>query len=340
MILYLGNALSKHGYTPAMMETLAPKLAGKHQLLSYSTKKNQLLRFLDIILAVIRHRRVTSLIIIDTFSTLAFWYFVAVATLCRFFAIPYIPVLRGGDLPARVARQSAFLNKSFAYAAVNISPSAYLKRGFDKLGYKTICIPNFLEMEKYPFKKRSALQARLLWVRAIHRIYNPGLAIRLVHALKDLYPDITLCMVGPDKDGSLEKMIALARELNVEEKVRFTGKLSKADWINLSTDFDIFINTTDVDNMPVSVIEAMALGLPVVSTNVGGVPDLIDPDKDGLLVAKDNLEEFKSAVIQLLADPGLGVALSNAARKKAESFSWERVGPLWDEVIRTYQKKN
>ena len=85
--------------------------------------------------------------------------------------------------------------------------------------------------------------------------------------------DATLAMIGPDVDGSLTKVKDLARKKNLD--VNFTGKLSKPEWINYSKDFNVFINTTNFDNTPVSVIEAMALGLPVVSTNVGGMPFLI-----------------------------------------------------------------
>src|SRR5690606_31616955 len=92
----------------------------------------------------------------------------------------------------------------------------------------------------------------------------------------------SLCMVGPDTDGSLSQVKALAKQLKVS--VKFTGKLTKSEWNQLSKEYNIFINTTNFDNMPVSVIEAMALGLPVVSTNVGGLPYLITDGVDGMLV--------------------------------------------------------
>jgi len=79
-------------------------------------------------------------------------------------------------------------------------------------------------------------------------------------------------MVGPDKDSSLGEAKDLAKQLGVAESVTFTGVLPKAQWHQLSEKFDIFINTTNIDNMPVSIIEAMALGLPIVSTNAGGLP--------------------------------------------------------------------
>jgi len=92
-------------------------------------------------------------------------------------------------------------------------------------------------------------------------------------------------MVGPDKDGSMEvcKKYVLINNL----PVTFTGKLKKKNWTGLASKFDIFINTSNIDNSPLSVIEAMALGLPVITTNVGGIPFLIDHKVDGILIDKN-----------------------------------------------------
>ena len=93
-----------------------------------------------------------------------------------------------------------------------------------------------------------------------------------------------LCMIGPDRDGSMAEFIKYAESKGVIERIKITGKLSKEEWIKVSEDYDFFINTTNIDNTPVSVIEAMALGLIVVSTNPGGIPFLLTADKDSILV--------------------------------------------------------
>ena len=115
--------------------------------------------------------------------------------------------------------------------------------------------------------------------------------------------------------------------------MRFTGRLPKAEWIALSRDFDIFINTTNFDNTPVSVMEAMALGLPVVSTNAGGLPFLITHDTDGLLVPVGDEEAFLLAISRLLDDAATAEKLSRNGRKKVERFAWEQVKPLWCKLL-------
>ena len=138
-------------------------------------------------------------------------------------------------------------------------------------------------------------------------------------------------MVGPDSDGTMETVKQLAKNLKVE--VTITGKLPKAEWIALSKDYNIFINTTNFDNMPVSVIEAMALGLPVVSTNVGGMPYLIEDGKDGLLVEKNNVDAFVNAIQFIVNQPDHTKRLVFNARKKVETFDWQVVKNKWFELL-------
>ena len=110
--------------------------------------------------------------------------------------------------------------------------------------------------------------------------------------------------------------------------------MTKTDWIKYAQDFDIFINTTNVDNTPVSVIEAMALGLPIVTTNVGGIPYLLEDEKEALLVPSDNVNAMKQAIISLLENPDKTKSLSQNGRKKVEKFDWEVVKKQWVEILK------
>ena len=95
----------------------------------------------------------------------------------------------------------------------------------------------------------------------------------------------------------------------------------------------MFINTTNVDNTPVSVIEAMALGLPVVSTNVGGIPFLLEDGVDALLVEPNDQEAMCRAIERLKSDPELVKQLTLNARKKVENFDWEVVKHQWKKLF-------
>ncbi|MGB6268936.1 MAG: glycosyltransferase, partial [Olleya sp.] len=118
-----------------------------------------------------------------------------------------------------------------------------------------------------------------------------------------------------------------AQKLGVS--VTFTGKLTKTEWIDLSKNYTVFLNTTNFDNTPVSVIEAMALGLPIVSTNVGGLPYLIENKKEGLLVNPNDAEAFVEAIIQFKDNEDFCQSTIKNARLKAETFNWEPIKQKW-----------
>ena len=138
-------------------------------------------------------------------------------------------------------------------------------------------------------------------------------------------------MIGPEVDGALVKIKQLARERNLS--VNFTGKLPKEEWRAYSKTCNVFINTTNVDNTPVSVIEAMALGLPVVSTNVGGIPFLISDGVDGLLLEPQDVEAMANAIIRLKLDEELRKTLVANARAKVENFGWNVIRPKWETLL-------
>jgi glycosyltransferase involved in cell wall biosynthesis len=159
------------------------------------------------------------------------------------------------------------------------------------------------------------------------------MAVKVLDRVIKVYPSASLCMVGPNKDGSREKVEALAAKMGLSEHLKITGKLSKEEWISLSNDYDIFINTTNFDNLPVSIIEAMCLGFPIVSTNAGGLPYLIENNEDGLLVNLDDDKSMAENIIKLLQDNEFASAMSAKAIEKGKSFEWEEIAPAWYKLI-------
>lgn len=333
MILYAGNILSKHGFTPTFIETLSPKLSERYNIKTVSQKKNQFFRMLDMISSLIKNQKEVELVLIDSYSMKAFWYTFILSFLCKQFKIPYMPILRGGGYPDRLKNSPGLCKYIFSDSLKNISPSHYLKKSFEQFGFIVDYIPNFIPLENYKFLKREIVRPKLFWVRSFDKTYNPLLAIEILNKLKKKYSEAELCMVGPDKDGTLQKVTDRASELNLSDSLKITGKLSKKDWLKLSAEYDIFINTTDFDNHPVSVIEAMGVGLPVISTNVGGIPYLIENRVDGILVPPDNADIFAEEIENLISDSELLKKITTNARKKAEEFDWKIVKNKWYEIL-------
>lgn len=332
-ILYIGNKLSTSKSNPTTHASLEEGLKGEgHTLISASALKNKFLRLSHMLQVFFANYRKAHYILIDVYSTQNFWYAVLLGNLSHHFSKKYIPILHGGDLKNRFRQSPKATAKLLGNAHRIISPSVYLKTEVENLGFSHVqYIPNPLRLNKYSFKKREIFGPRLLWVRAFDEIYNPLLALKTLKELTKIYPEAELCMVGPDKDGSLSACRKYAEKHKL--KVRFTGKLKKKVWIRLSEAYDIFINTSAIDNTPVSVIEAMALGLPVISTNVGGIPYLIDDNLNGLLVPPNNPEAMKEKIQFLIENPELAKSLAFNGRAKTAEFDWDIIKIEWSKVL-------
>jgi len=333
MILYFGNKLSTHGYTPTMIEQLLPDLEKRYTIISASSKLNPIIRLFDMLLVFFKNINSTKLILIDTYSTNAFYYTYLLAVLSSIFSKPYCPILHGGDLPNRLASSPRLSRFTFGQSFINISPSVYLKQIFEQEGFRIRHIPNFIEISNYPMAIRKKFRPRLLWVRAFHKIYNPLLAIYVLEKLLVKWNDTKLCMVGPDKDDSLNSVKQLADQLGVRDHLSIKGKLEKKEWIKLSEEYDIFINTSNFDNLPVSLMEAMALGLPIITTNVGGIPFLINHKSTGILVKPNDPDEFVVAVNDLISGEANGLNLAANARNEVFNYDKSKVITQWFEFI-------
>lgn len=336
-ILYIGNCLSKHGFTPTTVETLGNSLKETHSVKQVSSAKNPFLRLIDMLWSCLTIKKKNAVAIIDTYSTSAFRFAYFSARLLNIRGIPYITNMHGGNLPNKAKSDNAKVAWLTRNAHRNVCPSGYLKHELEKLcpGDFNI-IPNSIEIGAYIFKHRKSVgkNLNLLWVRSFHETYNPLLALDVLTILKSKYEqDCMLTMVGPDKDGSMGKFKTKAQELNISHQIEITGKLSRNEWLTLGSNHDVFINTTNFDNTPVSVIEAMALGLPVVSTDVGGLPYLIEHNTTGLLTNPGDAEAFATEIVRLAEDSNLISKLSKNGRDYAETLDRKPVVANWNTLL-------
>jgi len=334
MILYIGNNIKSNTVSVTTLANLSTLLKKEgYKIKTASSLKNQALRVSAMLWTIIKYRKRINHVLIDTYSTRNFYYAFASSQLCRLLHLKYIPILHGGNLPNRLEKSPKLCKLIFKNAYKNIAPSQYLQSEFNARSYKTVFIPNVLEIDKYNCLERKFESPKLLYVRAFAKIYNPEMAIKTLHVLKQRYPKALLCMIGPEKDGTFKSCKALVKSLRLENDVEFTGMLSKAEWHKKAEDFNIFINTTNIDNTPMSVMEAMALGLPIVSTNVGGMPYLINDRVNGLLVEKNNVDAMVNAIIEICENEFLTKTLVINARQKVEQFDWQKVKLLWQKVL-------
>ena len=332
-LLYIGTKLLHEGRTSSCIDTLGPRLEEAGYTVFYaSAKKNKGLRLLDMVALTYENRNKIDYVLMDTYSTSNFWYAVLISQLCRMLGLPYIPILHGGNLPERLIKNPRISTLIFKYSYKNVAPSPYLLQAFANKGYAEIqLIPNALELANYPLQNRPILRPKLLWLRSLADLYNPEMALRVLAQVQKQQPEASLLMVGPDKENILSALQKLARALEI--KVEFTGKLSRTEWVQRARDCDIFINTTHFDNLPVSILEALALGLPIVSTNVGGIPFLLENNTNALLVGDNQVAEMAEAVLALLNNSALKDEQIRQGLQLVKNYDWEIIKVKWIAIL-------
>ena len=332
-ILYIGNDLQVDSFTVTYISFFSKMLRKEgYKVKTASTRNNKALRLAEMLGLIAKYKNTTDIVLIDTYGALNFYYAYLVGKTCDLFGLDYIPILHGGNLPERLENSKKFSQSLFGNSKVNIAPSKFLYDIFREHGFKnTQIIPNAISTDKYPFELRKEFRPKLLWVRRFQKRYNPLMALKVLKILQQSYPKASLCMVGPEKDGTMASCKKLAKNYDLD--VRFTGKLRKKHWAELSKNYDFFINTTSIDNTPISVIEAMSLGLAIISTKVGGMPMLIDDKLDGILIPEDDENAMVREISKIIENPEFGEKLCWNARKKVETFDWESIKYKWNRVL-------
>lgn len=333
-ILHVGNFLSGKGLTRQFIEELADRLELSGWFV-YRTSDavSRPLRLINMALACWRQRFSYELAHIAVFSGPSFIWAEITALVVVAVGKPFVLSLHGGNLPAFSRRWPKRVKRLLSAASVVVVPSGYLFAHMRDYRRDLLLLPNPLDVSNYPFRQRNKVQPKLVWLRSFHRIYNPLLAPRVLALLAPEFPDIHLTMVGPDKDGSLKKTQELAAELNVSQHITFVGGVPKDDVPTWLEQADIFLNTTNIDNTPISILEAMGCGLPVVSTDVGGIRYLLNDQHNAMLVSPNEPEAMAAAVRRLLTNPSLAGKLSRNGRETVQQFDWSIILPQWESLM-------
>lgn len=220
-----------------------------------------------------------------------------------------------------------------ALAHVVVVPSPFLADVFARFGIETRVVFNFIEVAGIPYRRRTVIEPRLLTNRNLEPLYNVACALRAFARIQAAIPEARLTVAGfGSQRATLESLV---RELGLRD-VAFVGRVA-ADAMGAYYDrADLFLNASNVDNMPLSLLDAFAAGVPVVTTDAGGIPRMVDHDRTGLVVPKDDDAALAGAALRLLRDPATALRIADAARAECLAhYVWPVVGVQWMSLYRS-----
>jgi glycosyltransferase involved in cell wall biosynthesis len=326
-ILFVGSFLSKLNGTKGISESLQDQLKRDDLTLKLVSKfSNKWLRMLDIVFSVLIYSGTK--VHIDIFSGPAF----RIAEIASFISVikkkKIIMTLHGGKLIEFYQQNEKRIQRVFNRAFLIQTPSKFLQTFFIKKDFSIDYLPNSIDLLKFPMRTGSITESKILWVRAFTTIYNPEVPIHVLNQILKLHPTATLTLIGPDK-GCQAEIEELVKELGLSGKVEFVGSVKNEELYKYYQSHRVFLNTTSYESFGVSVMEAAACGLPIISNTVGEIPYLWEDGINILLVKNNNIDEYCQHIDKLFRDQGFGEFIVLNARKKAEEFDWENVKHLW-----------
>ena len=247
--------------------------------------------------------------------------------------VPVVINYRGGEASEFLAKSQGLVRFSMRRVARLIVPSAFLGTVFARHGMSSTIVPNVVDLGRFhPRSIRSDDSAHLVVARNLEPLYDNETALRAFQIVHFEVPGSRLTIAGSGPQNRWLRELAL--DLGLKHAVEFVGSLNREEMAALYRSADLMINPSLVDNMPNSILESMATGVPVVSTNVGGVPFMVRDGITALLVPPSDPHAMAAACLKLLRNNALWRQLSETGLIEVQRYTWGHVAPLLASVYR------
>jgi glycosyltransferase involved in cell wall biosynthesis len=246
--------------------------------------------------------------------------------IARLRGVPVVVNYRGGEAGAFLERQGGAVRTSMRRAALLAVPSGFLQQVFARYGMPARIVPNIIDLARFhpaDLPREMGGAPHLLVARNLEAIYGNDNALRAFALLSEHFPAATLTLAGAGPEA--ESLKALARELGVADRVRFAGRLDRDQMAALYRDADLMLNASRVDNMPNAILEALASGIPVITTDAGGIPFIVEHRRTAMLVPVDDTTALAVAAREVLGNAALRAALVSQGLAEVERYRWDSV---------------
>ncbi len=315
----LAELLSKNGYA----------------VLKVSDKIKKVQRFLETINVILRRRKEYNIAVLPIYGGYNSFIWADISSrILKWLKKKTVLIVHGGSIPQKMRLNPGRYYKILKRADKIVCPSGFLQETLKQHGFESVEIENVLNLNEYIFHPKENFRPCLLWMRTFEKIYNPEMAVRVAAILSKRFPEFKMVMAGFD-NGSLSSVKQLASNLGVVDKIEFPGYIDIQQKNKYASECDIYICTNKIDNAPVSVIEMMCLGLPVISVNTGGIPFLVRQNFNGLLVELDNDQEMADKITSIIENSAKGKSIAEEGYKFSRQFGEGPVLEKWNYIFET-----
>lgn len=267
--------------------------------------------------------------VVHCFSA-SYWSFVLAPlpamTIARLYGKAVVLNYRSGQAEDHLSRWPSAVKGMRSVDAI-VVPSGYLVDVFARFGLTAQSIFNFVDVEAIRHRRRERIAPVFLSNRNFESHYNVSCVLRAYARLQRELPDARLIVAGagPQRDA----LHALAADLNLRN-VEWRGAVPPAAMAELYDAADVYLNAPSIDNMPNSIIEAYAAGLPIVTTDAGGIPYIVTHERTALVVGCDDDSALAASAVRLVRDPALALRLADAGRQDClTKYVWPAVRDEW-----------
>ena len=323
-ILIVANYIKNFGGISIVVNNYANKLSKEgFNVEIFNTKRNAIIRLVLILSLLVKVRKF-DVIHIHGCSGLGFYpIIIGIISSKLIYSKKTIITFHGGGIESFISKRKNFIVRFFKKADYITVMSSFLHQAFSKILINTVILRNIIDIEIIKESHNNYSQIKLLSIRNISTNYNIPDIIEAYKIIKDTYQNALLKIIG---NGELCQTI---KKRCIEfPNIEFIGALPNNMIPEMIRDSNIFITVPNQDNQPISILEAWANGTIVISTNVGGVPDMITHKKNGLLVDVNSPQQIANQIFWIVENPEFAKSIIEEGKLEVTKYLWEKTGPL------------
>lgn len=251
----------------------------------------------------------------------------------KFFNISYIVYGQGFDVYFNWKFKKIISKLVLENAQAVVTLTQNMKKELGAYNIKNIfIIPDGVELSKFENLSKAGIRKELkinddenviIFVGSLKAVKGIKYLIEAINIVKEKNPKLRLLLIG---DGEEKKELErLVEKLGLKKIIGFVGKINNEEVPKYMIASDVLVMPSLSEGLSVAVLEAMASGLPVVATKVGGLPEIIKDGENGFLVEPKNPKQIAERILYLLSDDGIRKAIFLNNKEKSKNYSWDSI---------------